>query len=183
MIKELEYPYYSTATTARITWRAVFAGAFVCAALSGTFGLWGIGIGAIKVPGAARVMTFGGKAAVWLIITSAFSFGVGGWVAARLAGTGSVGDSVLHGLTAWAVSVVGLLVLFPTMALAFSPTGLSFAPTAARTAGWIGFIVSVADLCTACIGASYGTRLLKPVPVEEYERVRKHGAVTVGVGR
>lgn len=180
MIKELEYPSYSTTAAARITWRAVFAGAFVAAALAGTFGLWGIGIGAVKVPGAALVTNFGAKAGWWIVLTSAFSFGVGGWVSARLAGTGSVGDSVLHGLTAWAVALMGLLILYPTMSLAFSPTGLSFAATAARTAGWVGFITSVASLCTACIGASYGTRLLKPVPVEEYERARRHGAVTVG---
>lgn len=91
----------------RISWGAVFAGGVVAVAVGTMLNVLGLAIGATAVdattgdtPGAS---TFGITAGVWLLVANTIGLLAGGYVAARLSGSGDSTDSVLHGLSVWAI--------------------------------------------------------------------------------
>lgn len=149
MIKEIEYPTYTLGPVASMTWGAVFAGAFVSAALSATLGVLGQGLGLTSVT------SFGGS--IYMILAAVISFGCGGWVTGRMTRSGVVSESVIHALTAWAVTVA-----------AFG-LGHYWAPYAAAPSrqftGVTAFIFLACTFMAAVIGGSSGTRLMKPHPL------------------
>ncbi|MDO9711835.1 hypothetical protein [Paracraurococcus lichenis] len=91
----------------RISWGAVFAGGVVAVAVGTMLNVLGLAIGATAVdttagqtPGAS---SFGIGAGIWLLVANTIGLLVGGYVAARLSGSGDSTDSVLHGLSVWAI--------------------------------------------------------------------------------
>lgn len=101
-----------------VSWGAIFAGAVVAIVLGAMLNTLGAAIGASSVetvsrdtPGAA---TFTIGAAAWMALSGAFVLLVGGIVAARLAGTWSRKDALLHGLGVWALSFLIAIFLVGT---------------------------------------------------------------------
>lgn len=98
----------------KVSWGAVFAGAFVAVAtwiLLYAFGL-AIGLSAIDPQdlGSARVAGIG--TGIWSIIAPLIALFVGGYVAAHFAGRVLRRDGILHGVVVWALTAIGgLLVL------------------------------------------------------------------------
>jgi hypothetical protein len=124
-----------------LSWSAALIGALagVTAALLG--GLLGIALGAFPVTPGSRIgpedLGFAELAAS--VCVGFFSFVIGGWVAARLAGTRQAETAILHGAIAWLVAVPMLVVL-----VAFGVRGFG---------GWYG------GLAGAPIWASPGTTI------------------------
>src|ERR1700737_2691291 len=90
-----------THTYRRISWAAIFGGVVLVVAVQLLLSLLGAGIGLGTVntnigstPTARRL---GIGAGVWLVISSCIALGLGGYVAARLAGLEVRLDGVLHG--------------------------------------------------------------------------------------
>lgn len=119
MAREIDYPYYSTASTlpaAGTSWGAIFAGAFVVIATMAMLTMLGTGIGLAAAPAAADAGSAGAKglgigAGVWLLISAIASFYAGGWVTGRLNRTGIVSDGVVHSLVTWAFAATAFMFL------------------------------------------------------------------------
>jgi hypothetical protein len=90
-----------------ISWGAVLAGGLLALALAATLNILGAGFAAMSVDATARSTpdagTFTIGAAIWMVLVYAISLFVGGYTAARLSGTFSDTDGVLHGLSVWAI--------------------------------------------------------------------------------
>lgn len=179
-IKELDYPSYAVSAAPRVSWLAVFAGAATAVAVTGCLGLLGLGMGFVHVPAGGILSGLRTTAAAWMIVSTAAAFYAGGWVAGRMAGLGRLSDSVVHGAAAWAAATTALLALFPAVGAVFSPVGLTLAPAAVVKFGWTGFLLTAVSCATACAGARGGTRLLKPVPIDQYG-AKKRETVPAGL--
>jgi hypothetical protein len=94
----------------RISWAAVFGGVILVVAIQLLFSLLGAGIGLgtinINAGSSPDADTFGITAGLWWIITSCIAVGVGGFVAAWLAGVEIRFDGVLHGLVTWGIATL-----------------------------------------------------------------------------
>jgi predicted transcriptional regulator len=151
MLPDEEAREYGTGTYAhrwsvdwrRISWGAIFAGAFVTLAIFITLQILGAGIGAstIDLTGGetSSPRAYGIGAAVWWLITGLISLFIGGWVAGRLGWLPQKLDRILHGLTTWALFYVVMFYLVTTTLSALVGGGLSTlgraAGGAAQTAG------------------------------------------------
>ncbi len=91
----------------RISWGAIIAGAVVAVAVGMTLNILGAAVGASVVDATGRdtpeAGTFGIVGGIWLLAANLIGLAFGGYVAARLSGTADETDSVLHGLSVWAV--------------------------------------------------------------------------------
>lgn len=102
----------------RTSWGAILAACAITLALQIALNLLGIGIGAAVVdPGSVR--TVSGLAAslsgaAWFIGSGIVASFVGGYVASRLSGAISTTIAALHGLAAWAVSMLIVVYLLTT---------------------------------------------------------------------
>ena len=98
-----------------ISWGAVLAGGVVAAAIAASLNILGAGIGAMTVDAVARdtptASSIGMGAVIWMIVANTLALAVGGYTAARLSGTSSDTDGVLHGLAVWAVAFLVSAVL------------------------------------------------------------------------
>lgn len=161
MIKEIEYPTYTLGPVASMSWGAIFAGAFVSAALSASLGLLGQGFGL------ASVTSLGGS--IYMILSAVAAFGCGGWVTGRMTRSGVVSESVIHALTSWALVVT-----------AFG-LGHYWAPYAAspshQLTGIVAFIFLACTLMAGVVGGASGTRLMRPHPLAA-ARVREGVSVS-----
>lgn len=100
----------------RVSWGAIFAGAIVAVALTVLIGFLGLGIGfgnldlnqGDAVNGAPKATL------IWWAVTSIVATGIGGFVAARLAGIPRGVTGALHGLAVWAVATLATLWLATT---------------------------------------------------------------------
>ena len=92
----------------RISWGAILAGAVVAVAVGLTLNILGAAIGASVVDMTGRdtpdAESFGIVGGIWLLVSNLIGLGFGGYVAARLSGTADDTDSILHGLSVWAVA-------------------------------------------------------------------------------
>lgn len=93
----------------RVSWGSILVGCVVSVALMIVFTIFGIGIGAAVLdplydqnPGAG----LGTGSGIYLIVTQLIALGVGGYVAARLAGVPRTIASVLHGAAVWAIATI-----------------------------------------------------------------------------
>lgn len=102
---------------ARLSWRAIFAGAAIAIAVQVVFTLIGLALGLATLDPATgdnpSGASLGFGAGLWLIITSLISLFVGGYIATRLTGSR---DSWLQGLTTWATVTILSLILLSTAA-------------------------------------------------------------------
>lgn len=92
----------------RVSWGAIFAGAFIALALTFLLGLLGSawGFRAIDPQESSAFSGVGIGAAIWWIVTSIIALGIGGWVAGRLCGIPDKWSATAHGATVWAVVTV-----------------------------------------------------------------------------
>lgn len=149
----------------RVSWGAVIAGAFVAMAVGALLTVLGIAIGATTVdtvardtPAAGTLSLMGG---IWVTFTGMLAMGIGGYVAARLSGTASHQDGILHGLTVWALALIlGAVVTASSIA---NITGLA-ARSAGAVAGGVATGVGAAGGGAAAAAGQFSPdQLLDPV--------------------
>jgi hypothetical protein len=123
----------------RVSWGAVFAGAFVTMAVFLTLQMLGAGIGASSIDLTGNRVTsarsLGIGAAIWWFITGLISLFIGGWVAGRLGWRANKTDRALHGLTVWSVFYVAMFLLAATALSALVGGGISLLGSGVSAAG------------------------------------------------
>ena len=104
----------------RISWPALFAGVVIILAVQILLSVLGAAIGLSTVhvnngqtPDAS---TLGIGAGIWWVVSSCVALAVGGYLAAWLAGIETRFDGMLHGLAAWSISTL-LMVMLVTSAI------------------------------------------------------------------
>ena len=122
----------------RMSWGSVLAGAVVAGASMILLSLLGVAFGAgglrFTQTSASEMAGYGLGAGIWTAINLILSIGFGAYVAARLSGTHSHLDAELHGITVWAVAILGMTVLLAQLVGSIVGTVASTAGTAAGTA-------------------------------------------------
>ena len=123
----------------RISWGAIFAGAFVTLAVFVTLQLLGAGIGASALDLTGNRVTsarsLGIGAAIWWFITGLIALFIGGWVAGRLGWRANKIDRALHGLTVWSIFYVAMFLLVTTALGAVVGGGISLLGSSVSAAG------------------------------------------------
>ena len=150
---------------ARIAWGAVIAGAILAATVTALLTLLGVGIGLVSSDTFVTADNLAIGAGIWYVVAGTAALFLGGWVAARLAGTPDKTDGLLHGLTTWGVStllaawlatsVVGGLLsgIFGVANSALQATGTATAGIATATGNALGGVASATgDVASAGIG-------------------------------
>jgi hypothetical protein len=93
---------------ARMSWGAIFGGAFT------TLGLWlllytfglAVGLSSIDTSGAGHMRPSGVFAGVWAVIAPLVSLFIGGWVAGRGMGVFNRSSGAIHGLVMWGLTTL-----------------------------------------------------------------------------
>jgi hypothetical protein len=121
-------PEGAPALPPRISWGAVLAGGVVAIAVGTMLNILGAAIGATTVDATTgdtpAASSFGIATGVWLLIANTIGLAVGGYVAARLSGTADTTDSVLHGLSVWAIGFLLSAVLLGNVIAGATSTAL-----------------------------------------------------------
>jgi hypothetical protein len=95
-----------------VSWAAVFAGVVLALAIQLLLSMLGLGIGMTTIDPAAgqagmpQASSFSIGAGLWWTISYMIALGIGGYVAARLAGVVIRGDGLIHGLLTWAFALL-----------------------------------------------------------------------------
>jgi len=99
-----------THTHQRISWAAIFGGVILVVAVQLLLSLLGVGIGLgtvnTNLGSTPTASSLGIGAGVWWVVSSCIALGLGGYVAAWLAGIEIRFDGVLHGLITWGVAML-----------------------------------------------------------------------------
>lgn len=99
----------------RISWGAIIAGTILTLVVQIMLALLGLGIGLATIdPSAAEtpsLSTFTSAGGIWTVLTVLIATFVGGYTAARLAGSLSKRDGALHGIVVWATSTLIVIYL------------------------------------------------------------------------
>ena len=98
----------------RVYWTGIWVGTLAALATALIIGLIGIAVGAHHFAPNDRILRWGDVGPGTLIFTvlgSFFSFVVGGWTAAKIAGTHRAESSSLHGAIVWLLTVPALVML------------------------------------------------------------------------
>jgi hypothetical protein len=123
----------------RVSWGAIFAGAFDTLAVFLTLQILGAGIGAsaLDLTGSrtTSARSLGIGAAIWWFITGLIALFIGGWVAGRLGWRWNRLDRALHGLTVWSVFYVAMFLLTLTTLSALVGGGVSLLGSGVSAAG------------------------------------------------
>jgi hypothetical protein len=105
----------------RISWGAVFGGVVLALAINLLLSLLGVGIGLTTIDpqaaggeGSPAASSLGIGAAVWWVVSMLAAMFVAGYTASRLAGVFQKGDGILHGLIAWAFTLLLTFYLLTT---------------------------------------------------------------------
>jgi hypothetical protein len=94
---------------ARISWGGIIAGLVLVIAVQALLSVLGVGIGLTAADPAGDTPTtkqFSIGSALWWTISNLVALFVGGYVAARLAGSYRSQDGIIHGLITWAVALL-----------------------------------------------------------------------------
>lgn len=137
----------------RVSWGAIFAGAVIAVALTALLGLLGLGIGLGSLDIAQGDSVAGAPKAtlLWWAVTSILATGIGGFVAARLAGIPRSITGALHGFAVWAVTSL-LTLWLATSAIGFALGAATNAvTTTARVAS--GAVTTVGGAAVSAGGA------------------------------
>src|ERR1700745_664117 len=97
-------------THRRISWAAIFGGVVLVVAVQLLLSLLGAGIGLgtlnTNLGSTPTASSLGIGAGVWWVISSCIALGLGGYIAAWLAGIEIRLDGVLHGLVTWGIATL-----------------------------------------------------------------------------
>jgi hypothetical protein len=97
-------------THRRISWAAIFGGVVLVVAVQLLFSLLGAGIGLgtvnTNVGSTPTASSLGIGAGLWWVVSSCVALGLGGYIAAWLAGIEIRFDGVLHGLITWSIATL-----------------------------------------------------------------------------
>lgn len=97
-------------THRRISWAAIFGGVILVVAVQLLLSLLGAGIGLgtvnTNLGSTPTASSLGIGAGVWWVVSSCIALGLGGYVAAWLAGIEIRFDGVLHGLITWGIATL-----------------------------------------------------------------------------
>jgi hypothetical protein len=124
---------HATVTTAethgikRVSWGAIFAGTVVALVVQIVLTLLGlsIGLGVVgQAPGTGALTGVGIGAAIWLVVSTLISLFIGGYVAARLAGSPTRQDGIWSGVVVWALATL-LSVYLATSAVGTAVSGIA----------------------------------------------------------
>ena len=100
----------STHTHRRISWAAIFGGVILVVAVQLLLSLLGAGVGLgtvnTNLGSTPTASSLGIGAGVWWVVSSCIALGLGGYVAAWLAGIEIRFDGVLHGLITWGIATL-----------------------------------------------------------------------------
>lgn len=121
----------------RVSWGAIFAGAVVALAAMLLLTFLGVGMGAASIDPLTEnhpVSGLGTGSAIYLVIAQLIALGVGGWVAARLAGVPRKTAGMLHGAAVWAVASLAMLWFATTAVGSLVSGGASLVASAASGA-------------------------------------------------
>ena len=183
MIRQVQYPSYSMTPLDRVSWGAIWSGAFVSLAAMACLSLFTVGVGLAAVPAggspAALSQSLGAGGAAWLWFCGIVSFYLGGWVTGHLTHTGSEVDNGLHGLVSWSLATIGLLIVVGLtvggaagLASSLGPVlGISRAgfalisPVSGSGAAFYGFVMLLTEGAASVYGARVGTRIYRPVGI------------------
>jgi hypothetical protein len=99
--------------TARVSWSAIFAGTVVALGVWALLYVFGLAAGLSALdpqdPGTARTAGIG--TGIWSIIAPLIALFIGGYIAARLVGTGDRGTGAIHGAVLWGLTTVAGIAL------------------------------------------------------------------------
>ncbi len=115
---ETERHFDSAHIHRRISWPALFAAVFVAIAIELMLSILGVavGLGFVSPEAGAtpHASSLGIGAGVWWFVSTLIAFGIGGFVAAWLAGITARFDGVLHGVVTWAIATMVVVYLLTT---------------------------------------------------------------------
>jgi hypothetical protein len=94
-----------------VAWSAVWVGALAALAVLVIIGLLGFAIGAHEVSRAASWRNVRLVTIIFNVAGAFFSFVIGGWIAARIAGIVRADTAILHGGVVWLLTVPMVLLL------------------------------------------------------------------------
>lgn len=131
------------ALLSRVSWGALIAGALIAVSIGTALNVLGLAVGATTVDAVAgetpTAGTIGMSAGIWLLVANLIGLGVGGYVAARLAGIPNATDAALHGLGVWAIGFLVSAALLGSAVAGTASTAFNAAASvfggAARGAG------------------------------------------------
>ncbi|GGE24214.1 hypothetical protein GCM10011390_49550 [Aureimonas endophytica] len=112
---DIAVPAVPLGSPRRVSWGAIFAGALLTLVVQVMLGLLGLGVGLSTVDpagnGTPTLSAFGTGTGLWTAATVLVATFIGGYVAARLAGSLTRTDGALHGIVTWAASTLIVLYL------------------------------------------------------------------------
>lgn len=156
----------TTTTVSHPNWGAIWGGTFTFYAIWAIFGVLGTAIFASAAnPNAAHPITgMSVGMSVWAVILTIIAMYVGGRVTGDLAGIANRRDGVVHGMTMFGLSVIGVVVLavleqgvIPGSIAAAGPHSAGLL-TLFADLGWAGFVALILGWLAAMGGAAQGTR-------------------------
>ncbi len=128
-----------THTYQRISWAAIFGGATLVVAVQLLLSLLGAGIGLgtvnTNLGSTPTASSLGIGAGVWWVVSSCVALGLGGYLAAWLAGIEIRFDGVLHGLITWGIAALLTIYLLTSAIGGIIGGGFSALGGIASTAG------------------------------------------------
>jgi MFS family permease len=149
-----------------VSWGALLAGAIVAIAFGAMLHALGAAIGASSVDAVERDTPSGTTmtiaAASWMALSSALGLLLGGIVAARLAGTWSRKDALLHGMGVWAVSFIIAIALIGTALSGGTVAAIRGVTGAATTVAAAGGAAIASQVDPAAIAEGLQRRLAAP---------------------
>lgn len=168
MLRQVSYPSYSMSPLTKVSWGAIWAGAFVSLSLMACFSLLTVGLE--MATGSANLASNAGSP-LWLWLCGIVAYYIGGWVTAHLTRSTSASDNAVHAFASWAVATLGMvLIVGGTLGAAGAPT---FTGGGAEI---YAFVLLISEAIAAMVGGQMGTRIYRPVSIEELlpgERTRE----------
>lgn len=156
-------------TARRVSWGAILAGCVVSLALMILFTTFGIGIGAAAFNPAtdgAPGEGFGTTSAIYLVVSQLIALGIGGYIAARLAGIPRTTASVLHGASVWAIATIFMAMAAISGGGAMFGAASTLLDRSARAVGSVGSAIIPDDLSMPDISNLTGQLSVDSLPPE-----------------
>jgi len=162
----------------RLSWPAIFGGAFFALGVMLVLSLFGVAIGAAAAGATQGVRVWAG---IWSLVTIFLSFLAGGWLAAKASSVTRV-EGRLHGLVTWGLGITAIFyfAVNSTTRIAGAFAGMTgnigqnvtpglVQNVTATAAGWA-VIVTLVGLVGAIIGGHAGAYVSEAAAAAEVRR-------------